>query len=124
MRIISPQSGKCCVVSVGRVRTFVIAGFGRVGRVIGRLLDERGYRWVAVDLDAKNVERSRKERLPVFFGNASQEEMVAAAKIDSAKALVITLDDPEAAKSVLAALRRKLPDLPVIVLARACARAA
>jgi monovalent cation:H+ antiporter-2, CPA2 family len=96
----------------------VIAGFGRVGQVIGRLLDERGYRWVAVDLDAKNVERSRKERLPVFFGNASQEEMVAAAKIDSAKALVITLDDPEAAKSALVALRRKLPDLPVIVRAR------
>ncbi|WP_352706545.1 NAD-binding protein [Mesorhizobium sp. M0598] len=118
MRIISPQSGKCCVASVRRVRTFVIAGFGRVGRVIGRLLDERGDRWVAVDLDAKNVERSRKERLPVFFGNASQEEMVAAAKIASAKALVITLDDPEAAKSVLAALRRKLPDLPVIVRAR------
>ncbi|MER9216386.1 NAD-binding protein [Mesorhizobium sp. M0663] len=86
--------------------------------MIGRLLDERGYRWVAVDLDAKNVERSRKERLPIFFGNASKEEMVAAAKIDSAKALVITLDDPEAAKSVLAALRRKLPDLPVIVRAR------
>lgn len=96
----------------------VIAGFGRVGQVIGRLLDERGYRWVAVDLDAKNVERSRKERLPVFFGDASQEEMVAAARIDSAKAMVITLDDPEAAKSALAALRRKLPDLPVIVRAR------
>ncbi|WP_352854886.1 NAD(P)-binding protein [Mesorhizobium sp. M0902] len=101
MRITSPQSGKCCVASVRRVRTFVIAGFGRVGRVIGRLLDERGYRWVAVDLDAKNVERSRKERLPVFFGNASQEEMVAAGKIDSAKALVITLDDPEAANRFL-----------------------
>ncbi|MER9068775.1 NAD-binding protein [Mesorhizobium sp. M0902] len=65
------------------------------------MLDERGYRWVAVDLDAKNVERSRKERLPVFFGNASQEEMVAAGKIDSAKALVITLDDPEAANRFL-----------------------
>ncbi|TIP22061.1 MAG: potassium transporter TrkA, partial [Mesorhizobium sp.] len=76
------------------------------------------YRWVAVDLDAKNVERSRKERLPVFFGDASQEEMVAATRIDSAKAMVITLDDPEAAKSVLAALRRKLPDLPVVVRAR------
>ncbi|WP_419695583.1 monovalent cation:proton antiporter-2 (CPA2) family protein [Mesorhizobium muleiense] len=96
----------------------VIAGFGRVGQVIGKLLDERGYRWVAVDLDAKNVERSRKERLPVFFGDASQEEMVAAARIDSAKAMVVTLDDPEAAKSVLAALRRKLPDLPVVVRAR------
>lgn len=42
---------------------------------------------------------------------------MAAAKIDSAKALVITLD-PEAAKSVLAALRRELPGLPVIVRAR------
>ena len=64
---------------------FVIAGFGRVGQVIGRLLDERGYRWVAVDLDAKNVERSGKERLPIFFDNTSQEGMVAAEKIDSAK---------------------------------------
>jgi CPA2 family monovalent cation:H+ antiporter-2 len=96
----------------------VIAGFGRVGQMVGKLLDERGHRWVAIDLDSKNVEQSRKEGRPVFYGDASLEEMVAAAKIDSAKAMVITLDDPKAAKSVLMALRRKLPDLPVVVRAR------
>ena len=96
----------------------VVAGFGRVGQTVASLLDELGHRWVAIDLDVTRVEASRATGLPVFYGDAAQEAITAAANVQHARAVVITLDDPSTARAVLRALRRELPDLPIIVRAR------
>lgn len=96
----------------------VIAGYGRVGRTIAAMLDARDIRWIAVDLDAANVAAARAKGLHVFYGNASNEAIIHAAKVRLARAAVITLDDPAAAASVLRMIRRELPDMPVIVRAR------
>jgi CPA2 family monovalent cation:H+ antiporter-2 len=96
----------------------VIAGYGRVGRTVARLLEELGHKWVAVDLDAGNVAAARLKGLPVFYGDASQPAITEAANVRHARAVVITLDDPPAARATLRALRRELPDVPVIVRAR------
>ncbi|MEP9371853.1 monovalent cation:proton antiporter-2 (CPA2) family protein [Mesorhizobium sp. KR1-2] len=96
----------------------VIAGYGRVGRTIAAMLDARDIQWIAVDLDAANVAAARAKGLHVFYGNASNEAIIHAAKVRLARAAVITLDDPAAAASVLRMIRRDLPDMPVIVRAR------
>ena len=96
----------------------VIAGFGRVGRTIAEMLDARHIPWIAVDLDPANVAAARARGLHVFFGNASQEAIMHAAKVRRARAAVITLDDPAAAAAALRVIRRDLPDLPVILRAR------
>ncbi|WP_170984271.1 monovalent cation:proton antiporter-2 (CPA2) family protein [Rhodoligotrophos defluvii] len=96
----------------------VIAGFGRVGQTIAQLLGERGHRWIAVDLDVARVEASRAKGLHVFFGDACREAITKAARAQEARAVVITLDDPAAARVVLRNLRRNLPDTPIIVRAR------
>lgn len=96
----------------------VIAGYGRVGRTIAAMLDARNIQWIAVDLDAANVAAARAKGLHVFYGNASNEAIIHAAKVRRARAAVITLDDPAAAASVLRMIRRDLPDMPVIVRAR------
>ena len=96
----------------------IIAGFGRVGRNLARLLDVYGARWVAIDLDAANVTGAHSKALPVFYGDAGQESVLRAVGIDGARAAVITLDDPAAAGRAVAAVRRSLPDLPVLVRAR------
>lgn len=96
----------------------VVAGFGRVGRVVASLLDELGHRWVAVDLDVSRVEAARAKGLQVFYGDAAQEAITTAANVRNARAVVITLDDPSVARAVLRALRRALPDIPIIVRAR------
>ncbi len=96
----------------------VIAGYGRVGQTVASLLDELGHRWVAVDLDIARVEGSRAIGKPVFFGDAARDEITAAANVRHARAVVITLDDPPAARAVLRALRTQLPDTPIIVRAR------
>lgn len=96
----------------------VIAGFGRVGQTVAQMLDAQEIQWVAVDRDASRVSEARARDLPVFFGDAAQESITRAARVDHARAAVITLDDPKAATSVVKNLRRNLPDLPVIVRAR------
>lgn len=95
----------------------VIAGFGRVGRVVARLLDDLGHRWVAIDLDVSRVENGLSKGLPVFFGDASREAVITAANVQQARALVVTLDDSAAARAVLRTVRKGLPDLPIVVRA-------
>ncbi|MEW9808254.1 monovalent cation:proton antiporter-2 (CPA2) family protein [Mesorhizobium sp. ZMM04-5] len=96
----------------------VIAGFGRVGKTIAEMLDERGFKWIAVDRHAANVADARARGLPVFFGDAANDAIMQAARTDHARAAVVTLDDPTAAGAVLRGIRKTLPDLPVIVRAR------
>jgi CPA2 family monovalent cation:H+ antiporter-2 len=96
----------------------VIAGFGRVGRTVAQMLDARDVQWIAIDLDAKNIAQARSRGLQVFFGDAAQDAITAAAGLDRARAAVITLDNPAAAASALRNIKKKLPDIPVIVRAR------
>jgi CPA2 family monovalent cation:H+ antiporter-2 len=99
-------------------RHVIIAGYGRVGRNLARLLDIYGERWAAIDFDSTNVERAHRNRRPVFFGDAGQEPVLRAAGAERARAVVVTLDDPAAAAKAVAALRRSFPDLPILVRAR------
>ena len=114
------SNGRSALVDPHEARAghVVIAGYGRVGQTIARVLDELGWSWVAVDRDAERVEASRRSGLPVFYGDAAQETLLAAADIDTARGLVVTLDDPSAAHLVLQTARRRLSDLPIIVRAR------
>jgi CPA2 family monovalent cation:H+ antiporter-2 len=96
----------------------IIAGFGRVGRTIGRMLDARGQAWIAIDADPSNVLAARADDLPVFFGDAGQDTVLLAAGANRARAAVITMDEPKAAATAVALLRARLPDLPILVRAR------
>ncbi|HEU0015025.1 MAG TPA: monovalent cation:proton antiporter-2 (CPA2) family protein [Longimicrobium sp.] len=99
-------------------RHVLIAGFGRSGRTLARLLEARGAGWVALDVDAARVEEAHAAGLPVYFGDASRREVLRAAGIHRAAAAVVTLDDPRAAGHALAALRAEVPEVPVLVRAR------
>lgn len=96
----------------------IIAGFGRVGRSLARLLDVYGERWAAIDLDTANVERAHRKGLPVFFGDAGREQVLRAAGVERSRAVVITIDDPATAARAVAALRLSFPDLPILARAR------
>ena len=99
-------------------RHVLIAGFGRVGRTLARILDAREVGWIALDLDAARVGEGRKAGLGVYFGDASRIEVLRAAGVHRAVAAVVTLDDAESAGRALAALRAEVPDIPVLVRAR------
>ncbi|MCF6273706.1 MAG: monovalent cation:proton antiporter-2 (CPA2) family protein [Rhodobacteraceae bacterium] len=99
-------------------RPVLIAGFGRVGQTVARVLSEAGISYVALDLDQNRVAACRAKGMPVFYGDANQIEVLKAAGADQASTAVITLDIPEAASHVVRALRKNGSELPIYVRAR------
>jgi CPA2 family monovalent cation:H+ antiporter-2 len=96
----------------------IIAGFGRIGQIVGQMLTAQKIAYVAIEQSVPLVEDNRKRGRPVYFGDASQADLLDAAGVDRASAAIITIDQPEPAERVVAALRRNHPDLRIIARSR------
>lgn len=106
------------VEEAGRLRGHVIiAGFGRQGRTVARLLTERGIPYVAIDLDANNVTLWRSQELPVYYGDVGRLDMLNAAGASRALAVLIAIDSRQATEHTLAVVRQNFPDLCIVVRA-------
>jgi CPA2 family monovalent cation:H+ antiporter-2 len=90
----------------------IIAGFGRVGRTIARVLEAEKIPYVALDTDAKLVAARRDEGFPVYFGDASRREILESVGGATARWFVLTVEKPEiterTAKAILAAWPRAI----------------
>lgn len=102
----------------------VVAGFGRVGRILGRTLDADGIPYLAMDMDSASVADSRQQGMPVYFGDASRLEMLRRAHVDKAAALVITMDNAAAAENVVRVVHAEWPHLAIVARARDAQHAA
>ncbi len=71
----------------------IVAGFGRVGHLIGSMLDEHKIPYIAVDADAELVSRERKDGFPVYYGDAASPEFLRKCGLAEAKALAVTMDN-------------------------------
>lgn len=96
----------------------IIAGFGRVGRVIAELLEKHGIPYLAVDSNVEAVARARDQGFPVYFGDIKQPDFMRLCGIRTASALVLTMDSPKSANSVVEMARTERRDLVVIARAR------
>jgi monovalent cation:proton antiporter-2 (CPA2) family protein len=95
----------------------IIAGHGRYGMTVGRMLQASGIRAVVLDHDAEQIEALRKFGYKVYYGDASRHDLLEAAGAADADALVIAIDDREKALEIVETARRHFPKL--LVLARA-----
>ncbi len=93
----------------------ILCGYGRIGQNIGRLLDREGFNYVALDLDPGVIREAHEAGEPVHFGDAVRHEILRAAGLDRASALVLTFEDHPSAMKILAHVREVVPDLPVLV---------
>ncbi|MEM7301131.1 MAG: cation:proton antiporter [Pseudomonadota bacterium] len=96
----------------------VIAGYGRVGQLIGTILDEQGLPHIGVDRDAKRVSRFHRQGAAVIFGDAQHIKIMEKTGLERAAALVVTIDNPVAAERVVHAVRRQIPHLTIYARAR------
>lgn len=99
----------------GVAEHIIIAGFGRVGQTVARVVAACGLPYIALDLDHARVARGRAAGLPLYYGDASRVEVLEAAGIDRAKAAVITIDRAREASHAVAALHQRMPGLPIFV---------
>jgi monovalent cation:H+ antiporter-2, CPA2 family len=96
-------------------RHVILCGYGRIGQNIGRLLDREGFCYVALDLNPGVVREAHEAGEPVHFGDAVRQEILQAAGLDRASALVLTFEDHPSAMKILAHIRESAPGLPVLV---------
>jgi len=95
----------------------IIAGVGRFGGVINRVLLAAGYRTVVLDNHAERLDMLRAFGLKVFFGDPTRPDLLHAAGIDNAEMLIIAIDDPDRATQLVRYATQTYPDLHVLVRA-------
>jgi CPA2 family monovalent cation:H+ antiporter-2/glutathione-regulated potassium-efflux system protein KefB len=100
------------------VTPVIICGFGRMGQIVGRVLSAQKIRFTALDKSQEQVDVVRRFGAKVFFGDPSREEVMRAAGADSAKVLVLALDDMDASIKTAQMVRRKFPHLAIVARAR------
>ncbi|MGB7541056.1 MAG: monovalent cation:proton antiporter-2 (CPA2) family protein [Burkholderiales bacterium] len=96
----------------------IIAGYGRVGQIISRVLRMSGIPFTALEASYQQVDFVRRFGGKVYYGDASRLELLQAAKTGEAKLLVLAIDDVEASVKTAAVVRRHFPGLPIIARAR------
>jgi len=103
---------------VPQANKVIVAGLGRVGQVVARMLHASGHEPTVLDDDPDHVEQSRKFGFRVFYGDATRLDLLHAAGADSADFLIVTLDDPGAITRLARIARTHFPKLRVIARAR------
>ena len=95
----------------------IIAGIGRFGQTVNRLVQGAGFRTVLLDNDLAVIETMRRFGYRGFFGDPSRPEILHAAGLDKARVLVVALDDKAATVRVVTYARRLRPDLHIVARA-------
>lgn len=96
----------------------LIAGFGRVGQTIAKVISDAGISYVALDLNQERITKCRAKGMSVYFGDANHLHVLKAAGAERAKIVVITIDHAKSASRIVSALRTDYPDLLIYVRAR------
>ena len=96
----------------------IIAGFGRFGQIVGRLLHANRIALTVLDHDPDQIELLRAFGFKVFYGDVTRADLLHAAGAAKAQALVVAIDDVEDSLALVDAVRREFPDLPILARAR------
>ncbi len=96
----------------------IIAGFGRVGGIVGRVLRAKKIPFTALDISVEQVEVVKRFGGEAFFGDASRPDILEAAQASKARAIVVAIDDVEASMRTITMIKGRYPDVPVYARAR------
>jgi glutathione-regulated potassium-efflux system protein KefB len=96
----------------------VIAGLGRFGQIVARVLAARGIPFTALDGDPTQIEVIRRFGGQVYFGDATRPAILAAAQVEKARAVVVCIANVEDSVRTVELVRRRYPHVPVFARAR------
>ena len=122
-KLLLPRFANCGVekpdeISEQQEAPIVIAGFGRYGQIIGRLLIAQGYKCTVLDHDAEMIEAARNFGYRVFYGDATRLDLLRTAGAASAKILVIAVDAKEQSLKIADLAIAHFPKLQIVARAR------
>jgi glutathione-regulated potassium-efflux system protein KefB len=96
----------------------IIAGFGRMGQIVGRMLTARKIAFTALENSAEQVDFSRRFGSTIYFGDPARPDLLRAANAAHAEVFVLTTDDPAANVRTARIVKRHFPHLRIIARAR------
>jgi glutathione-regulated potassium-efflux system ancillary protein KefC len=99
-------------------QSVIIAGFGRYGQIVGRMLYANGIQPTVLDTDADQIEAMRRFDWPVFYGDATRLDLMRSAGAATAKVLVLAIDDVEQSVEAARMVRENFPHLTIVARAR------
>ncbi|MGV6808075.1 MAG: monovalent cation:proton antiporter-2 (CPA2) family protein [bacterium] len=95
----------------------IIAGYGRFGQVVGRLLSSQGFQLTILDHSPSQIDLVRRFGNKVFYGDASRRDLLEAAGADEAQLLVIAVDEPDKTTEIIEVAQKHFPHLKLIARA-------
>jgi CPA2 family monovalent cation:H+ antiporter-2 len=92
----------------------VLCGHGRVGSVIAKALERRGFRYVVIEQDRRRVEELRARGVPAVYGDAANDAVLEQVGLENALVLVLAIPDPPAARHAVEYAKRVNPRIEVV----------
>jgi glutathione-regulated potassium-efflux system ancillary protein KefC len=122
-RLLLPRYANCGVTKMAEISEpqnapVLIAGFGRYGQIVGRLLLAEGIASTVLDHDADMIEAARSFGYRVFYGDATRLDLLRTAGAASAKILVVAVDDVAQSLEIVDLAREHFPKLEIVARAR------
>ena len=121
-RLLAPLERRIGVRSTGELAAspalaghIVIVGYGLAGQFVSRVLAACGVPFIVFELNADNVRKGRQADHPVYYGDATSEEVLGHARLAKARMLVLLMNDPQAATRVVDTARRVASEVPVMI---------
>lgn len=101
-----------------RVGHVIIAGFGRYGQIVARLLRLKRIPFTALDASPQHVDFVRRFGNKIYYGDASRVDLLRAAQAEQARLFVLAIDDPDASVKTAKVVQQHFPNLPIFARAR------
>ena len=95
----------------------IIAGFGRVGKTVAKILDKENVSYIAIDYDASLVSTHFKKKTPIYFGNIFNMDLLKSIEVDQSTTIVLALSDHKLLNKSVKTLKHHFPDTTLIVRA-------
>ena len=103
--------------TIAESNPIIVAGFGRFGQVVVRVLRGLGIRATVIDHDPEQIETVRRFGFKAYYGDATRMDLLESAGIRQAKLLLVAIDDPEAAMRMVKRVRERYPGVQLIARA-------
>jgi len=122
-RLVLPRYANCGVpvldeISEPQEAPIIIAGFGRYGQIVSRVLLAEGIATTVLDHDAEMIEAARNFGYRVFYGDATRLDLLRTAGAASAQVLVVAVDDVEQSLEIVELAKAHFPNLAIVARAR------
>jgi glutathione-regulated potassium-efflux system ancillary protein KefC len=96
----------------------VIAGYGRYGQIVGRILRANGFPLTILDLDPEMIDILGRLGIKAYYGDASRTDLLQAAGCERAKLFICAVDDQAEATKIVENVRHHFPNLPILARCR------